>query len=343
MRTLLTLSVLSGFLVGGCATSGPQSMPASAPDAGDAGVAGVAPAQVDATQQGGALASDRASAGASASAPSALHNVHPATSKLTSGAVPEGDAAFAELAARGFRTIISVDGASPDVARAERFGLRYVHIPITYAEVTHAQQREIARAVRDLPGPIYIHCHHGKHRSPAAAAAVAVLLGEMTPDEGVAFMKRAGTAAGYTGLYACVREAQKVSGAEIDAAPGVFASVRRPEGMTAAMVEIDVAYEHLQEVREAGWKTPADHPDLVPAAEAGRLADHLRTSGEDPRAQALGADFMDRMRRAVEAATALETALATQPVDAARAAAAWQPVADSCTSCHVKYRNVPGR
>jgi TonB family protein len=34
----------------------------------------------------------------------------------------------------------------------------------------------IVRAVRDLPGPIYVHCHHGKHRSAAEGANTDVSL-----------------------------------------------------------------------------------------------------------------------------------------------------------------------
>ena len=30
--------------------------------------------------------------------------------------------------------------------------------------------RHLARAARTLPGPIFVHCHHGMHRGPAAAA-----------------------------------------------------------------------------------------------------------------------------------------------------------------------------
>src|SRR5262245_14725203 len=48
--------------------------------------------------------------------------IHP---KVISGGLPEGDAAFKELADLGVKTIISVDGAKPDVATAKKYGLRY--------------------------------------------------------------------------------------------------------------------------------------------------------------------------------------------------------------------------
>src|SRR5262245_14552856 len=48
--------------------------------------------------------------------------LHP---KVISGGLPEGDAAFQELADLGVKTVISVDGARPDVATAKKYGLRY--------------------------------------------------------------------------------------------------------------------------------------------------------------------------------------------------------------------------
>lgn len=269
----------------------------------------------------------------------ALHNLHPLGPKMISGAVPKGDPAFDELRSLGVKTIISVDGATPDVARAAARGIRYVHIPLTYAEVSPQQQLEIARAVRDLPGPIYIHCHHGKHRSPAATASVAVALGQATPDEAVAFMKKAGTAPTYTGLYACAAGAVVLSDAALNAAPADFPAIRAPQGMTDAMVEIDIAYDHLGSIRAAGWQTPKDHPDLVPAAEAGRLADHLRFSHEDPKAKSLGDDFNARLAKAIAEAGALEEAII------ARAAkpdleSKWKLVVASCKDCHVLYRDM---
>ena len=60
--------------------------------------------------------------------------------------------------------------------------------------------------------------------------------------------------------------------------------------MTAAMVEVDHAWAHLEAIKAAGWKVPHDHPDLVPAAEAGQLTDNLRFASEDTQAQKMGED-----------------------------------------------------
>lgn len=326
-RLTWCFTVASGLAVGFAASCarGPARHAASAPPAASPASASAAPA---------------APAAPGASQASHLHQVHRVNADLISGAVPEGDAAFDELKAMGVRTIISVDGMTPDVASAQARGIRYVHIPITYAQATRSQQLEIARAVRDLPKPIYLHCHHGKHRGPAAAASAAVLLGDMTPAEGVAFMKEAGTAPSYTGLYACVASAAIAAPADLDGAPAEFPAVRRAQGIVAAMVEVDQAYGNLQAIREAGWRVPADHPDLVPAAEAGRLTDNLRHSLEDPEWISEGEDFTRRMHAAEELASSLEEWL-VRGGGKPELEAAWTKVAASCKDCHAVYRDHP--
>src|SRR5688500_19183961 len=61
-----------------------------------------------------------------------LENAHVVTDKVLSGAQPEDAKAFETLARLGVKTIISVDGAAPDVETARKYGIRYVHLPIKY-------------------------------------------------------------------------------------------------------------------------------------------------------------------------------------------------------------------
>jgi protein tyrosine phosphatase (PTP) superfamily phosphohydrolase (DUF442 family) len=268
----------------------------------------------------------------------ALHNVHEIDSMIYSGAQPDDDAAFDELKSMGIKTIISVDGSTPNVEKAKARGFRYVHIPITYAEVSDDERIEIARAIRDLPGPVYVHCHHGKHRGPAAAAAAAITLGRMTGEQGVAFMKLAGTAPNYTGLYACVAAATPEPQSVIDAAPHDFPPIHKPEGIVAAMVDADVTLANLEEIHAAGWTVPTDNPDLVPASEAGRLVDLLRYAGEDHRAKAEGADFAGKLNAGIAAATALEDAIVAN-APAAALDQKFKLLNTACNTCHAVYRN----
>jgi protein tyrosine phosphatase (PTP) superfamily phosphohydrolase (DUF442 family) len=267
-----------------------------------------------------------------------IHNLHRLGDKIISGSAPEGDQGFDELKSLGVKTIISVDGATPDVAKAEARGLRYVHIPVTYAEVTEGQRLHIARAIQDLPGPIYIHCHHGLHRAPAAVAAAGVALGIVAPEQAIEYMKTAGTAPAYRGLYACVAEATVASAAALASASTDYPEVSRAKGLVAAMVEIDDAHDHLEAIHTAGWVTPKDQPDLVPAADAGRLADNFRFGAEDPKAAARGDDFTKRLRAEIENTTALEEALSHNETNA-ELETRWRRVNNSCKECHAEYRD----
>lgn len=114
------------------------------------------------------------------------------------------------------RTVISVDGAKPDVKLAKKYGIRYVHLPHGYDGIQEQRAREPARAVRDLEGPIFIHCHHGKHRSPAAATTACIAVGLIAPENGLSNLKAAGTSESDRGLYQSVQEAHPLDKALLD-------------------------------------------------------------------------------------------------------------------------------
>lgn len=268
-----------------------------------------------------------------------IHNAVRYGGDLVSGAAPEGDVAFETLAAMGVKTIISVDGAVPDVEAAKAHGLRYVHLPIGYNGMDHERTLEIAKAVKELPGPIYLHCHHGKHRSAGAAGAAAVTLGFLTPDQATERMRVSGTAANYTGLFKCVAVATVASVAELSETGCDFPEVWKTSGLVQSMVETDEVFDHLKAIEKAGWKAPADHPDLVPVAEAGRLADIFRNLKDDDRVKAKPAEFTQWLLAASGAATALEDGLAAGDVTAQQLSERFKPVAASCKDCHAKYRD----
>lgn len=277
-----------------------------------------------------------------------IHNAVAYHEGFISGSVPEGDEGFTTLAAMGVKTIISVDGAAPDVDEAAKHGIRYIHLPIGYNGFDEARRLELSRATRDAmaKGPVYIHCHHGKHRSAGAAATVAASLGWASPQEMVERMKVSGTAPNYKGLYACATNATVVSMGVLDAVPGDFPSVSMPEGMVKAMVAIEHAHDHLKAIEKAGWVTPSDHPDLVPVAEAGQLADLFRLLVTDEHTLKEGEDMAARFRKDNQAATTLEDLLAgiakgSAPDEAQRAAmtAQFKLIGASCKDCHSQYRD----
>ncbi|HYE05033.1 MAG TPA: hypothetical protein VEL07_05855 [Planctomycetota bacterium] len=259
------------------------------------------------------------------------------TAGICSGAAPEGDDGFDALVALGFRTVLSVDGARPDLPRAHARGLRYVHLPIGYDGIDEARGLAIARAVRDLPGPIYIHCHHGRHRSAAAAGVAGVTLGHLTPDQAGARMAVSGTSPSYPGLHRCVALARPAA-RRVDTASADFPETWASTGTVDSMVAIDDAFDRLKACAQAGWTAPLDHADLVPAAEAGRLADLLRDLAAHDESLGRGDAFRRDLREAQEHASRLETAL-VDGAGAAEASRRLRLVAESCTACHARHRD----
>jgi protein tyrosine phosphatase (PTP) superfamily phosphohydrolase (DUF442 family) len=272
-----------------------------------------------------------------------VHNVLRVSERLYSGSSPEGDQGFESLQKLGIKTVISVDGARPDVERARKFGLRYVHLPIGYDGVPREQALRLAKAVRDLPGPAYLHCHHGKHRSPAATAIVQLCLDDQcSVATALATMKTAGTSPHYVGLYAAPQEFRRPSSAELDRLPADFPEVAAVTGMVQIMVEIEHCWDHLKLVRTAGWKAPPAHPDLDPPHEALQLAEHCHELGRRPDARDRPEDFRRWATESELGAKMLEKALRAQPApDAQAAELGYKQVSTACTQCHAKYRNVP--
>jgi protein tyrosine phosphatase (PTP) superfamily phosphohydrolase (DUF442 family) len=270
-----------------------------------------------------------------------LHNVVAFYKNYWSGSSPEGDAGFDELKAMGVKTIISVDGAAPNVEAAKARGIRYIHLPIGYNGFDENRKMQLIRASRDAmkEGPVYVHCHHGKHRSAGAAGTVAVSLGWGTGEEMVERMKVSGTAPDYKGLYACTMNAAVVDEAAIDAVPANFPEVSKPEGFVKAMVEIDEVFEYLKAIEKAGWITPKDHPDLVPVAEAGRLADLFRVLLETRRVQREPDDFREMMTLNGRQSQTLEDLLLAEPIDAKQLSAEFKAIEATCKACHVTYRD----
>jgi len=188
--------------------------------------------------------------------------------KVISGGLPEGENAFKELRSLGIQTIVCVDGAKPDVEIASRFGLRYVHLPHGYDRIPKQRAQELAKAVRDLEGPIYIHCHHGKHRSPAAAAVACVGAGLIPAPDALAILEIAGTSRDYLGLYQSTREAREIDRELLNELKVEFRPVVEIPLMVDAMVELDVTFHRLQQISENGWKALPKHPDVSPVHEA---------------------------------------------------------------------------
>lgn len=266
-----------------------------------------------------------------------LHNVQRLNDKLYSGSSPEGDVGFRSLRELGIATVISVDGARPDIESARRHELAYAHLPVGYDGVPRDAALQIARVVRDSPGPVYVHCHHGKHRGPAAAvAACRCLDGRCDAPAALDFLATAGTDPRYKGLFADVERMSVVTVSELDQA-AVLPEVAVVPSLTRLMVGIDERWDRLKAVKAAGCKSPPDHPDMDPPHEAVQLAEHYREAARLP---GVVVDSDRIVREFVEAeTTARELEAALRAKDMNRAEVAFQSSGVACTRCHATHRD----
>lgn len=271
-----------------------------------------------------------------------LHNIIRVTPKLYSGSSPETETAFESLKRLGIRAIISVDGARPNLDLAHRHGMRYVHIPVGYDGISPEQAKQIALAVHHLPGPIYLHCHHGRHRGPTAAAVVCRSLdGACTAEKALALLKAAGTDPRYVGLYEAVRRTERLPDEVLTAAPPSFPETAPIPAFVEAMVKVDAHWHHLQACRKAAWKPPPDHPDVVPRHEALQLWETYQEALRLPDLKDYPTQLQNWLREEADQAQVLVKLLDATPVDKAAAEAAFLRLQEGCKRCHGQYRDVP--
>ncbi len=268
--------------------------------------------------------------------PLGLHHHRRWTHRLGQGAQPGGEVAFQNLSALGYTTVLSVDGARPDLENAAKHGLRYVHIPIGYHGVEAEQAARITKAVESSDGPVYVHCHHGLHRGPTATMIARIALEGISNDEAVAAMKLSGTSAKYTGLYADV-QAFVPDREAVAAVPADLPSYVAPAGLVDAMVHVDERFSNLQDSREAKWTVPAQNPDVDPPHEARMIWEHFREIARTDEAKKLGDAFAAHLSRSETAAKSLEDALRRS--DSVASEAAYTDVKAGCKSCHDDFRN----
>jgi protein tyrosine phosphatase (PTP) superfamily phosphohydrolase (DUF442 family) len=270
--------------------------------------------------------------------PQGLPNFKRLSHDVIRGAQPEGDAAFAALEKMGVKTIVTVDGAAPDVATAHEHGLRYVHVPIGYDGIPKEKANQLTKAFTTLKPPFYVHCHHGQHRGPAACAIARIVLDGLTPEQAAAEMKEAGTDPKYSGLYASPGLYVKPDAATLAATPVPPETAPIPE-FGQAMVAIDVTWDHVKAVKKASWGVPAENPDVSPGHEATILAEHFRELARRGEVAARPEDFRKHLTDAEKASWDLSEALQGAKPAADAASAAYDRILTSCNQCHAAYRD----
>lgn len=328
MRSLYnTILLLSLVIVSGC---GGGQEPAARDDQLGREAAGQQPVEQD--RSAGAFLPDE---GPSEKDYPELHNLMQVTGSVYSGAEPKSEAAFAQLAELGVKVIVSVDGAKPKVDLAKKYGLRYVHIPIGYDGIDDQAARSFARAADELNEPTYVHCHHGKHRGPAGAAAICVARGDADGERALQILEKAGTSKGYAGLWWDVKGYQRPAA---DEELPKLVEVAEVGSMAAAMAQIDRASDNLKLCEAAQWQTPADHPDVAPPQEALLLKEGFHeTARQLAENNDYDEQFLAWIKMSEQSALRLETAL--NDGDKQAAAAAFAEVQSQCKRCHAEYRD----
>ncbi|MCG3137687.1 MAG: hypothetical protein HJJLKODD_01536 [Phycisphaerae bacterium] len=268
-----------------------------------------------------------------------LKNVSQFNDQLINGSAPESREAFETLRSMGIHTIISVDGARPEVELARQFGIRYVHLPIGYDGITPEEGRQLIAAYRDLPKPIYLHCYKGLHRGPAAGAYILVGSGQCPTEQAKRWMFQAGMSEEYPGLIAAVEQRQVATVEELGAPRDDYPSVAKVGGFSQLMSGVARSVDHLKLVQQAGWQTPADHPDLAPANEGKILYHYFTALAEEGAQNNRPAALQEGLTRAVIITGDLLLLMESESPPTADLDQLMVRLDQECKSCHHGFRN----
>ncbi|MEZ6014933.1 MAG: sulfur transferase domain-containing protein [Planctomycetota bacterium] len=276
-----------------------------------------------------------------------LHNVFQLSERIISGSEPHGEEGLAEVAKLGVKTILSVDGKAPDAETAAKYGMRYVHVPIQYKGITDEEVAKIAKTFRETEGPFYVHCFHGQHRGPAAAAIGRVAVDGLERDRAIAEMRQwCATSSKYEGLYAAVATKEIPTAAETARFAFDFEPAHTFEGKREAMIAMARHWDNVKLIQKAGWKVDPKHPDLDPLQEATQVHLLYEVCTKLPETFTYPDDYRTEMTSGFQASAELVRFLSdctTTDVTPEQLAdgleAAFKAVGKSCSNCHKVYRD----
>jgi cytochrome c556 len=149
----------------------------------------------------------------------------------------------------------------------------------------------------------------------------------------VKWMRTAGTAQDYDGLYRSVREFRKPTEAELAKLPSNFPESAEVSAMVDTMVEIEQRWDRLKQL--AGELNTASSA----ASEAVLLWEQFREAQRLPDTARLGKEFQAQMNHAEEAANRLRDTLKARPLAHGDLLKSIADVAQSCKTCHQSYRD----
>ena len=267
-----------------------------------------------------------------------IENAFRVTDRILAGSQPKSDMSFEALAKAGVKTIISVDGSRPDIEAARKHGLRTVHLPFSYDGIPANRITQLVKAAAPDAGKIFIHCHHGLHRGPAATGVICEAIAGWTPAQAEAWLKQAGTSPDYPGLYRAVREFHLPTPEEV-ALAGALPEVEKPPALVDTMVAMDEHFDHLKAQQHAGWNAVSENPERQPSLVATQLQEQLRELARADETAKRPDDFRKLLADSERAVVALREALRTSPNDSTRLDLSMKQTTQSCTACHKAFRN----
>lgn len=264
---------------------------------------------------------------------------------------PDGEC-LAWLASHGVDTLICVDGAVPNIPAAQEAGLRVLHLPCTYNTIPEEVTMAIAKAAqeaRQRGKRVATHCHHGKHRSPAAAAAAMRALGYSESDA-LGALTRAGTSPAYAGLWSAVREQVAY---DTDDTNDTAAHENRlsavqlrwdtpvpPAPFVELMAQMEDQLDALAAAArvQCGGGAGRGHegtPPNAPAA-AGALVDLCRLAADEASSREEG--MTAHLLQLADDAQELESALVANP-NTNELQSGLARIQSECRACHSRYRS----
>jgi protein tyrosine phosphatase (PTP) superfamily phosphohydrolase (DUF442 family)/cytochrome c556 len=267
-----------------------------------------------------------------------LSNLFRAATNVFSGNLPTSENAFAEIASLGVKTIISVDGTKPDVATARKFGLRYIHLPLGYHEIPATRVAELASAVKSSAASIYVHCHHGLHRGPAAVALICEANAGWTTNQALAWLQQAGTSTDYSGLYRSVREFRPIDSAAV-AGIRDLPEIARTSPLVESMAAIGAAFDSLQFAQKSAWSQMPAHDNTTPAQKATVLWEHFREMARAEDTATRTEDYRAKLASTEKHSNQLRALLRDSGGDAKLRDEVFRSLGQSCKACHTKYRD----
>jgi hypothetical protein len=233
------------------------------------------------------------------------------------------------LSAAGIRSVISVDAIGPPIQWLNEEGIIPVHIPLTYAAMERTSLDQLIVAVRDLPRPLYIHCHHGRYRAPSAAAAVLLAHGTITVQEAVEILQKWSVQEAYPVMAGSVLEAQRRSPSTINAMTTTLHEKIAAAPLVETMAALDVAMFALTEAPVSTQREEAGLIDdllrIVPRRRSGGVT--IETAREWDHLLAMARQESDRIQSLAGGSDPLEWRSGIAELAAA------------CTACHRRFRD----